>query len=104
VNLTTKFGETNGFRASDFVNVLEKYLGRGVLDYAAVSGRKPSASRLRPYALEKSAWVEFDRNNFGPRPRLIAADLMRPRGFVRHDPERIAKLIMKLAKTGNLPE
>ena len=29
----TKFGETHGFKAQDFVDAIEKYMGRGVLDY-----------------------------------------------------------------------
>lgn len=104
VNLMTKFGETNGFSASDFLNVVEKYLGRGIVDYVVVNNRKPSAARLKRYKKEKASLVAFDFRSFGPRPKLIAADLIRPAGFIRHDPAKTAALIAKLVDGRRLPE
>lgn len=96
VNLMTKFGETNGFAASDFVKEIEKYLGKGIVDYAVVSNKKPAGARLKKYEKEKAEWVAMDKKNFGSAPKLLAADLLRNRGFIRHDPEKIAKLIINL--------
>ncbi len=95
VNLMTKYGETDGFRASDFLKVLENYLGKGVLDYVVVSNKKPALVRLRPYALEKAYWVENDLKDLGRKPILIKANLLRPRGFVRHDSEKTATVAKK---------
>jgi len=95
VNLMTKFGETTGFRASDFVGILEKYLGRKILDYAVVNKTQPSASRFRSYAKEKAQFVDPDIDNIkGPMP--ITANLIRKYGFVRHDPERAAEVVRML--------
>ncbi len=91
VNLMTKFGETGGFRASDFVNVLEKYLGRGVLDYVVVNKTKPTVMRFRPYAKEKAEFVELDTQT--TKATLIKASLIRKNGFLRHDPDKVADLI-----------
>lgn len=96
VNLMTKFGETYGFRASDFVNSVEKYLGKGVLDYVVINRTKPSAMRFRPYVEEKAEFVEPDTNNFPGKPMPILANLVRKSGFIRHDPEKIAKLVAML--------
>jgi len=106
VNLMTKFGETNNFRASDFLRVMEEYAGKGVIDYVVASGKKPGSARLKPYAREKAFWVKFDKENFAQskrlsssfsrRPILILGNLVRPRGFIRHDPEKTAKLIWTL--------
>jgi len=96
VNLMTKYGETDGFRTSDFLKVLENYLGEGVLDYIVVNNKKPAPARLRPYALEKAYWVENDFKKINRKPILIEADLLRPRGFVRHDPEKAAAVVRKL--------
>jgi uncharacterized cofD-like protein len=95
-NLMTKYGETNNFRASDFLSIMEKYLGKNVIDYVIVNSKKPAGKQLRPYAAEKSSLVEFDRENFGAKPTLIAVNLIRPRGFIRHDPQKTAKIIQKL--------
>ena len=96
VNLMTKFGETTGFRASDFLRILEKYLGRKILDYAVINKTKPNALRLRPYVAEKADFVEIDSENFGPKPLPIITDLVRPTGFIRHDPEKISRLIKNI--------
>ena len=96
VNLMTKYGETDGFKASDFLKVLENYLGKGVLDYVVVSNKKPASARLRPYGLEKAYWVENDLKDLGRKLILIKANLLRPRGFVRHDSEKTSAVVKKI--------
>ncbi|MFH0891041.1 MAG: gluconeogenesis factor YvcK family protein [Candidatus Liptonbacteria bacterium] len=96
VNVMTKFGETSGFKASDFVSEAEKYLGKGVLNYALVGVDRPAPARLKPYLKEKSQWVVLDKAKFNNKPKLIIADLVRPRGFIRHDSDKVARAVMKL--------
>ncbi|RJQ28647.1 YvcK family protein [Candidatus Parcubacteria bacterium] len=104
VNLMTKLGETSGFRASDFLKVMERYVGKNVIDYVVVSSKRPKPNRLRPYAQEESFWVKLDRENFPSSrrrgnkrgPMLVIGNLVRPRGFIRHDSEKTAKLIWSL--------
>lgn len=97
-NVMTKFGETRGFRASDFVRVLEHYLGKSVIDFIAMNNSRPASMRFRPYASEKAEFVEPDSEaitkNGGPTPLL--APLLRSRGLIRHDPDRIADLVAML--------
>lgn len=93
VNLMTKLGETNGFRASDFLKTLEFYLGSGVLNYVVINTKKPGWRRYRRYIKEKADMVEFDKENFGSYPAVITADLLRSGVLIRHDPEKIARLI-----------
>jgi len=96
VNLMTKYGETNGFRASDFLKTLESYLGRIVLDYVIVNSKKPTPARLRSYISERATLVENDLKNSNKKPILITIDLLRPRGFLRHDPEKTANIAKKI--------
>lgn len=98
VNLMTKYGETDGFTASDFLKVLESYLGKGILDYAVVNSKKPAPVRMRPYVSERACLVENDLKKNGSKPILIAADLLRPRGFLRHDPEKTAAVVRNIFK------
>ena len=95
VNLMTKFGETNNFSASDFVKTIEEYLGKGTLDYLAVNNKRPSLSRLRGYIKEKADFVEPDIKNIPLKKNQmpIVADLIRPSGFIRHDPQKLVKII-----------
>lgn len=96
VNRMTKFGETNGFAASDFLSVIEQYLGKGVLDYVIVDNKIPRATRLLPYRKEHAEIVRFDKTRFGKRPKIIASDMTRRRGFLRYDPVKIAKVVAEL--------
>lgn len=96
VNLMTKFGETNDFAASDFLKAMENYVGKGVIDYVAINKTKPTPMRIRPYVREKAEWVNIDLENFDKKPVPIVTDLIRSRGMVRHDPEKVAKLVKML--------
>ncbi len=96
-NLMTKFGETNGFRASDFLRVMENYLGRNALDYFIVNIRKPSLNRLKDYSAERADFVEYDKENFrGKKPLVLTGDFLRSQGFLRHDPDKLAKVLTLL--------
>ena len=92
----TKFGETDGFKASDFLKIVEKYLGKNVLDFAVINKTKPALMRFRPYVAEKSEFVEADLNNFGKKPVPITANLLRRGGLIRHDSEKLAKVVRML--------
>lgn len=96
VNVMTKHGETNGYRATDFLKAIESHLGAGVVDYVLMNNRRPSPARLRPYIKEHAEFVEPDVNRTAQRPIPITADLIRSRGFVRHDPEKLARVISML--------
>lgn len=95
VNLMTKFGETTGFRASNFLEAIEKYLGKNVLDYVVVNKARPSPNRFRPYAAEKAEFVAPDLQGSG-KPVVIISELLKKSGFLRHDPEKIAKIVKSL--------
>lgn len=96
INLMTKFGETIGFRASDFLRTIEGYLGKEVIDFAIINNTKPSSMRFRPYAAEKSDLVEIDIENFSKKPIPVVTGLLRRNGLIRHDPEKVANLIKTL--------
>lgn len=97
-NLMTKFGETSGFRASDFLKAIENYLGGGVLDYFIVNIQKPSLNRLKKYSEERADFVEYKKENFADRrrPLVLTGDFLRPHGFLRHDPDKLANVLTLL--------
>lgn len=94
VSTMTKAGETGGFRASDYLRELETYLGAGVLDYIVVNSKKPPAKRLAKYTKEGKEIVE--RGNLPPRPKTILGNYIRAAGYVRHDPDRLARALIAL--------
>lgn len=95
-NVMTKYGETNHFKASDFLGTIEEYIGQNVLDAVLVNNKIPSKSRLEAYREENSQPVLNDLKNI-KNPLIVAQDLIRPTGFVRHDPKKLALAIQNLA-------
>lgn len=94
ISAMTKPGETNDFSAQDFLSSLEKYLGQGILDYIIVNTKRPSFLRLKNYESEGKKIVEL--GNLSKKPIPIFGDFIRSSGFVRHDPEKLAKVIISL--------
>lgn len=97
-NLMTKFGETHGFKARDFIDTVERYLGRGVLDYAVFNNKRPLSQVLRRYQKENSHFV--DTAGLKPNhtnPEYVMADLLDAGRFVRHNPrKKLAKLLISM--------
>jgi len=100
-NLMTKFGETHGFHAENFVEEIEKYLGKNVLDYAVFNNKKPANAILTKYKKEKAEFIELPfvksstSDKFGPK--YILADLLDEGPFIRHNPrQKLAKVLVSL--------
>lgn len=88
----TKYGETNGYSASDFFYKIENYLGKGSLDYMIINNHKPSAEILDRYKNEKAEFV-IDDTNILKDVKVIKADLLNESNILRHDPKKIKKVI-----------
>ncbi len=93
-NIMTKYGETNGLSAKEFIGTIEKYAGKKVLDFVLANVQKPDQSRLKEYAEEKAELVTIPAN-FG-RKGLIRGNFITNKKFIRHDPDKLGKAIMKL--------
>lgn len=107
VNLMTKFGQTNGFQASDFTQTIEGFIGRNVIDYVMVNTAKPAQGFLDVYAEQKEFFVEpqveelhatgYEIINGDFISPLVyekaAADVLR-RSLIRHDSEKLAQAIL----------
>ena len=94
VNVMTKFGETNGYVAADFIQMVSGVLGEKCLDYVVVNNARPSLRELKKYAEEKSTIVDW--NNLPPKPTPILGNFLRKKGLIRHDPDLLAKTLISL--------
>ncbi|HTY40028.1 MAG TPA: gluconeogenesis factor YvcK family protein [Candidatus Paceibacterota bacterium] len=97
-NLMTKYGETHGFGPMDFFREIERYLGRGVLDYAVWNSRRPPEAVLRRYRRERAEFIDPRHlpTRHG-RTKFIKADLLDAGKFVRHNPrKKLGKVLMSL--------
>lgn len=108
MNLMTKFGQTNNFTASEHLNELEKYLGKGVIDVCLVNKTKKIPKKvLARYRQEKAFPVQDDLDEKLPvkiiRRSLVSSKIYtRPKGdklkrsLIRHDSAKLAKAIVSL--------
>ncbi len=109
VNLTNKQEHTGKWKVSDYVQDIEKYLGKKV-DFILVNNEAPSKQQVERYKLEEGAGVlvEDDLQD----KRVVRASLLSPivfdkskedvipstKGFIRHDSEKLAECIEKIMK------
>jgi uncharacterized cofD-like protein len=93
-NLMTKHGETDGFKASDFVNEIHRYLG-GRVDRVIINNGSFPADVLKTYAEERCEPVLLDRarlTRLVPNVTIEHLNLEDDR-LARHDPERLVRAI-----------
>src|SRR3989441_4509691 len=96
-NLMTKHGETDGYKASDFVNEIHRYLG-GRVDRVIINDGPFPTDLLKMYAEERSEPVIVDRarlTRLVPNVTIEHLNLEDDR-LARHDPERLVRAIFSV--------
>jgi uncharacterized cofD-like protein len=93
-NLMTKHGETDGYKASDFVNTIHTYLGARVDRVVVNEGTFPP-DVLKMYQEEQSQPVEIDRLRLERLvPNVVVGPFnLKDDSLARHDPERLVNAI-----------
>ncbi|MDB5178453.1 MAG: hypothetical protein JWN01_396 [Patescibacteria group bacterium] len=109
-NLMTRPTQTAGFSVQDFAAELERYNGGPFLDYVIYNTEHPAASLLRRYALGGEEPVNFDQEILSRQtyraigdhliahsiPPSNANDTLLKRTLIRHDSDKLARLIMRI--------
>ncbi len=105
-NIMTRFGQTDGFGLAEHIEEIEKYLGKGTLDYCLFN----KMDRVSPKAIK---WYKDNdatpvKNNYKGDVKVITKDLVSTafykrnpadkltRSLVRHDSSKLAKAIESL--------
>lgn len=109
MNIMTKNGQTNGFKASDFVKVFEEYGGKEFLNTVILNTKKPDAKVLAKYKKDKAEFIDADVEKIKALGiRVIAKPLLAKstfakvkgdsleRSFLRHDANKTARIIWEL--------
>lgn len=106
LNLMTRYGQTNNYKASDFLSEIKKYLGKdpdiilvnnAKIPKSAVNWYKKVGSILVEDDLKKIKKIKIIRNDFVHR-KVYKKDLsdILTRSLVRHDPDKLAMSIISL--------
>lgn len=106
LNLINRYAQTYGFKASDHVAELKKYLKK-YPEYVFINNSKLPSDILKKYEQEKGFPVENDLTE-NKNYKLVNLDLLAKkeikkssgdvlhRSLLRHDPDKLAKAIFKI--------
>ena len=97
-NLMTKPGESDGFKASDFVRLVCEYLSTTCpLDYLLVNSSPIPQRLLERYRGYGQYPVELDQENCQSTvSHIVEAPLLSAGVYLRHDPDALAETIMNI--------
>ena len=95
-NLFTQPGETDDFKVSDHVNLLNSYLGEKKIDTVITNSAKVSKSIIKKYrTLEQKDLVETDSKKI--KAKLVEKPLLKMEGeYLRHDAVKIGLELMNI--------
>ncbi len=106
-NIMTKHGQTDGFSVSNFVRVIEEYIGTPI-DVVIANDEMPSPEALATSEKAQSEFVVIDKDAMSQHnAKLITANLLsteehrrrtadplsKSRSMIRHDGEKVAKIL-----------
>ncbi len=94
-NVMTQFGETGQYTAADHVNVLLTHGGLAKVDYCIVNTAEIPASILERYKQEQAYPVLMNSDAIRRlNCEVIEEEVISTLNYVRHDPEKLAKIIV----------
>ncbi|MFA5962217.1 MAG: gluconeogenesis factor YvcK family protein [Parcubacteria group bacterium] len=113
-NLVNRKGQTDNFTLDDYVELINKQIGKERIDFATFNTKNPGRNLIKKYE-EESMLVELGENKDQKRTyRIIKTDLLSDkrsiyskadsiaatRAFIRHDSEKLARVLMVILELG----
>jgi uncharacterized cofD-like protein len=109
-SLVNKKGHTGNFSLEDYVNSINKYIGKDRIDVAVFNTKKPSAKLIKKYEDKKEFLLSSKNIKSDKGYKVIRADILdseKPkysksdvlsgqRALIRHDSDKLAKVLMKI--------
>ena len=96
-NVMTQSRETNGYRASDHVKALLDHTNPGLIQVCIVNTKPVPPHLLEKYQQEEAYPVESDIERMRELGcQVVTGDIISTENYVRHDPDKVAKLIIQL--------
>ncbi len=101
-NLMTQPGETEGYDVRRHLEAVTKYAPQIHFDYVVVNNRRISSDQAELYRADGAYQVgledELDCGGLDPETELVRADLLDEGEMVRHDSERLARVVIACAE------
>lgn len=96
-NIMTEPGETQSYQVSDHIQAIDRACGRSLFNAVLVQKKLPSEAAIERYRKEGSTPVTLDRKTvIDSGRRIVIANVMSETNHaVRHDPKRLARVLVK---------
>lgn len=96
-NVMTQPGETDDYKASDHLQALYDHVGSKIVDYILVNNERISADLIEKYRKEGAQPVEVDLAKLNKQNiQVVQEPVISQSNVIRHDPEKLAKVIIDL--------
>jgi uncharacterized cofD-like protein len=94
-NIMTQPGETIAMSMVEHLEALDRHVGPSLVDAVLLNAAPISRSRMLPYA-EQHAELVSDAGLSARPEKVLVAPLVSDTGKIRHDPARLAAVLMRL--------
>lgn len=100
-NIMNQPGQTEGYTLARYINEIERYLGKHVLDYAIVNNGEITPEMIKDFNQEDSTAVKIDLENIQNRAICVIQEdfVLTAKNALIHDADRLAEIIMTLSQT-----
>lgn len=109
-NLVNKKGQTEKFDLDEYLKSINKFIRKDRIDFVVFNTKKPSQDLIKRYANKGEHLIEIKKNNFKRKYGIIRANVLGKkeieynpadaladvRSLIRHDSEKLAKVLMKI--------
>jgi uncharacterized cofD-like protein len=101
-NLMTQPGETSGYGLADHLHAIQSHTPRRVIDWVVANRQPVSPAVARRYRAEGAEPVVVDIPNLQKLGyRVILDNLLEEHGVIRHNPARLARLLLEEFLSGS---
>ena len=103
-NIMNQPGQTEGYTLARYINEVERYLGKHVLDYAIVNNGEITPEMIKDFNQEDSTSVTIDLENIQNRAICVIQEdlVLTAKNALIHDADRLAEIIMTLSLTKSI--
>jgi uncharacterized cofD-like protein len=95
-NLMTQPGETSGYALADHLRAIQSHTPRRVIDWVVANRQVVSPEVARRYRAQGAQPVAIDIPNLQKLGyRVVLDNLLEEHGVIRHNPSRLARLLLE---------
>lgn len=98
-NVMTQPGETDHMSAVDHVEAIRRHVDFPVFEYVVLNDQRPQREVMERYAATGADFITPDARQIAKLGYIpVQEALLEEDGYVRHDPSRLAKVLVELAR------